>query len=170
MEIYIVRHGDARDPTVPWLASDDLRPLTTTGRDEVALMARLLGRLSVQPDAVLGSPLTRAQQTAEIIAEMLDMSGGAGTCLDMAPGGSPDGVLHDLTEFGTARAVVLTGHMPDVGQLTGYLAWNAPDFSIPFRTGEVCRIDLPDGNLAPGTGDFRWLIPPRIARMLLRDL
>jgi len=154
---------------MPWITSDEMRPLTESGRDEVALMARLLGRLGVRPVAVLGSPLVRAQQTAEIIAEMLGVAGGAGVCLDMAPGGSPDGVLHDLSGLGTARAVVLNGHMPGVGQLAGYLAWQALDIVLPFRTGEVCRIDVPDGNLAPGTGDFRWLIPPRVARKLLGD-
>lgn len=169
MEIYIVRHGDARDPSVPWLGPDDLRPLTATGRDEVALMARLLGRLRLHPDVVLGSPLVRAQQTAEIIADVLDVNDGAGTCLHMATGGRPDRILADITDLGSVRSVVLAGHMPDVGQLAGYLAFGALDIVLPFRTAEVCRVDLPVTNLHPGMGDLRWLIPPKVARSLLGE-
>ena len=168
MEIYIIRHGDAWDPTAPWITSDEMRPLTDKGRDEVALMARLLGRLGVRPDAILSSPLVRARQTAEILAEELG-AGGPSESAHLAPGGLAADVLNDITALGRGRAVVLAGHMPGVGRLAGYLLGQEIEFGIPFRTAEICRIDLPDDALVPGLGDLRWLIPPKVARKLLGE-
>lgn len=166
MKIYIMRHGDAASLEEAGVASDEDRPLTDLGRDEVALMARVLERLDVQPDLVLSSPLVRAWQTAEVMAGHL---GGTPVhrSMDMAPGGSLAGVLAQILRQGRPAETLLTGHMPGVGLLAGYLAWNLPDAAIGFRTAGICRIDLPDSSPAPGYGDMRWLIPPKVgARML----
>jgi phosphohistidine phosphatase len=169
MELYIVRHGDAIDQADPAVTGDEMRWLTDAGRDEVALMARLLEKLDVRPDLILTSPLVRARQTAEIIAEVVGPSSGPVDCHDMAPGGSPAGVLHAIGSRGQVKRVVVSGHMPGVARLAGYLAWHDPDQVFGFRTAAICRVDLPDVDPAPGSGELRWLIPPRIARRLLRQ-
>jgi phosphohistidine phosphatase len=169
MEIYIIRHGDAIDREDPQVTGDAMRWLTDTGRAEVAVSARLLGKLGVQPDLVLTSPMVRARQTAEIVAEVVGPSSGPEISEQLVYGGSLAGVLEDLVQRGLPARVVLSGHMPSVGALVGYLAWNTPETQVPFRTGEVCRIDLPDDAPMPGYGDLRWLLPPKIARKLLRE-
>ena len=167
MKIYIMRHGDAATMDEAGVSSDEDRPLTNLGRQEVALMAKVLERLGVQPDVILSSPLVRAWQTAEIVAARFGAESALTQSIDMAPGGSPAGVLAQILRHGRPAETVLTGHMPGVGILAGYLAWNQRDAAINFRTAGICRIDLPDGSPAPGYGDLRWLIPPKVgARML----
>lgn len=168
MEVYIVRHGHARDPHGPHYADDRLRPLTDDGHAEVATIARVLRRLDVTPDLYLSSPLVRARETAEDLAALLDGSGDVTLFDELAPAGSPAAIVRELA-LRRPRQVVLTGHMPDVGRLAGYLTWQDADIVFPFRTAEVCRIDLPDDDVLPGRGDLRWLIPPKVARKLVGE-
>lgn len=130
-------------------------------------MARLLERLGVAPDLILSSPLVRARQTAEIVSDHFNGQTPVTDSPDMAPGGSQAGVLAQILRHGRPGETVLTGHMPDVGMLAGYLAWAQRDAFIRFRTAGICRIDLPDDSPAPGYGDLRWLIPPRVSERLL---
>jgi phosphohistidine phosphatase len=167
MEIYIIRHGDAIDRNDPQITSDAMRWLTEAGRDEVAVSSRLLAKLGVVPDLVLTSPMVRARQTAEIVADLIGPKSGPEISEHLVYGGSLAGVLEDVLQRGRPSRVVLAGHMPSVGALVGYIAWGSPENEIPFRTGEVCRIDLPDDAPLPGYGDLRWLIPPKVARKIL---
>lgn len=167
MEIYIMRHGDAIEHEAPGVASDEMRELTGKGRDESALMARMLVRLGITPDLVLTSPLIRARQTAEIVADITSTKTGASVSDELAPGGSLTGILNDILSHGRPRQSVLVGHMPGVGQLVGLFAWQDAWLVKRFRTAEICRVDLPDDGPVPGSGDLRWTIPPRVAQRLI---
>lgn len=166
MRLYIIRHGNATDPFHPSVTSDEARELTAAGRGEVATMAALLKRLAVAPSLILSSPLIRARQTADILADVLDAEPPL-TSPNLAPGGSLAGVLDDIVSRHVTGDVIVGGHMPGVGALAGFVAWGDPGIVFPFRTAEVCRIDLDGDRLTPGAGDLRWLIPPRIAEKLL---
>jgi phosphohistidine phosphatase len=167
MEIYIVRHGDAIDRNTPGITSDEMRWLTDLGREEIALAARVLARLGVRPDLVVSSPLVRARQTGEIFIEELGVERGLLMTEELAPGGSHAGLMHVLGRESGPERVVLCGHMPGVGSLASWLAWGRPELVLPFRTGEVCRVDLRGDLLVSGGGDLRWLLPPKIMQKLL---
>lgn len=162
-----MRHGDAVDRMDPAMKTDEMRPLTDQGKDEVAAMARVLAQLGVKPDAILTSPLVRARETAEIVAA--ELGGGKPAVSDeLAPDGALSGVLNDILNAGPPKQVLLSGHMPGVGRMVGYLTWASSEIVVPMRTAAVCRVDLPDESPFPGTGDLRWLLPPRIAGRLTR--
>jgi phosphohistidine phosphatase len=167
VQIYIVRHGDAINRDDPRVTSDEMRELTSEGRDEVELMSLLLARLDVKPDLILTSPLIRARQTAEIIASVTGAQSAPSVSDELAPGGSLAAVLNDILSHGRPKQTVLTGHMPGVGAMAAYLIWREPHMALPFRTGEICRVDLPDDSPVAGYGDLRWAIPPRIASRLI---
>lgn len=167
MKIYIMRHGNAWPLEDASMTTDEERPLTELGRQEVALMARVLEMLGADPDLILSSPLVRAQQTAQIVSEHFDGKVAVTNAIDLAPGGSLAGVLAQTLRAGRPAETLISGHMPDLGMLAGFLAWNQRDAVIRFRTAGICRIDLPDDNPAPGHGDLRWLIPPKVGERLL---
>ncbi len=169
MQIYIIRHGKALDHHDPRATSDEMRWLVDEGRDEVSMMAALLARLGVRPDLVLSSPLVRARQTAEIIADELGVAAGVTLSDELAPGGSPAGVIEAILRHGKARHVVAAGHMPGVARLAGYLLHQDPGSGFGFQTGAIARIELPDDDLAPGAGRLRWMIPPSVAARLLAE-
>ena len=173
MELYLLRHGDAVDRATGGYATDDERPLTGAGRAEARRAAGALAELGVKPELVLTSPLARAAETAAIAAELLRPRYGAHESAALAPGGTPAAVLAAVTGYGDyfgvgdapVRRVLLVGHMPDLGELAGWLVWGRAELALRLRTGGMCRIDLP-ADPAAGAGDLRWLLPPRLLRRL----
>ena len=165
MELYILRHGDAVDRASGGYARDEERPLTEQGREEARMAGGALAALGVRLDLLLTSPLVRARETAELAADALRPRRGPLESAALALSARPEVVLAALHEAGDARAALLVGHMPDLGELAGWLVWGQSDLTLSLRTGGVCRVDLPD-QPAPGTGDLRWLLPPRLTKAL----
>jgi phosphohistidine phosphatase SixA len=64
--LYVVRHAHAGDRG-SWVANDDERPLSLTGRGQAAGLAGLLSTASIE--RVLSSPSVRCVQTVEPLAE-----------------------------------------------------------------------------------------------------
>jgi phosphohistidine phosphatase len=133
MLLFLVRHGHAEkgDP-------DDLRPLSERGRDEARAVARQLTEHATPPALVLTSPLLRARQTAEQIAQAT----GAELRVDerIAPGLTPDLLIAALDEERGPVAVV--GHQPDFSEVAFALTGSDPGFA----TGGVAEIAVEKGS------------------------
>ncbi len=69
MDLYLVRHATAEDRAE---TGDDERALTEEGKAKMIRATRGLAKLKVRPDLILASPLRRARETAEILAEGLN--------------------------------------------------------------------------------------------------
>lgn len=69
MFLVLMRHGKA-EPKKPGIP-DDERPLTQEGRLQVAKVARIL---ALKPKYVVSSPLKRALETAELVADILGVN------------------------------------------------------------------------------------------------
>src|SRR5437764_13430832 len=71
LKLYLIRHGHAGDPD-QWDGPDDSRPLSERGRRDLRRTAAVLaGRETI--DILRTSPLVRAVQTAEIVAQALEI-------------------------------------------------------------------------------------------------
>lgn len=68
MKLYLVRHGESRDLAAGLHQHPD-SPLTEAGHKQAGNVARRLAKLPI--DLILSSPLSRAHQTARIIADQL---------------------------------------------------------------------------------------------------
>lgn len=153
VEIYLLRHADAGDPTV-FRGDDAQRPLSDKGRRQASSMGRFLNRRGFHPDVIVSSPKMRSRQTAELVAAALDTP----VTLDERLGGPLD--LDALSEVVAAaagkRKVLLVGHDPEFSELAAELI-GAPQ--VALKKGALARIDAPMP-FAPGGGELRWLIPP----------
>ena len=165
MDIYLLRHGDAVDRLTGGYAHDEERPLTEKGRQEARIAAESLRGLGVTITEIFASPLVRATQTASTATEILRPTRGLTHCDALAPGSTPEEIIAALAGVGTNDSVLLVGHMPDLGELAGWLIWGDPLVALPFRTGGLCRITVPTPP-QPGQGDFRWFAPPKLLRKL----
>jgi phosphohistidine phosphatase len=125
MRVILVRHAEAA-PGSP----DETRTLTPEGREA----ARRLGeRLAAEPiDALLTSPLLRARETAEPIAEAAGVE--AEPDERLAPGASLDDVRAAVA--GRGETVVVVGHQPDFGDAVLALTGREVAFP-PAGTAEV---------------------------------
>ena len=106
MRLFLVRHAEAA-PGDP----DDLRPLTSAGRDTARELAT---RLAAEPlEAVLTSPLLRARETAAAIADAAGLEAEADERL--APGATADDLRGAAA--GRGETVVAVGHEPDCSEI-----------------------------------------------------
>ena len=165
MRIYLMRHGNALDVGEQGVRRDSERPLSDKGVETCREVAQGLVTLGVNPDLVVSSPLVRARQTAEVVAETL-----GGRPLSLSPLLAPSGSLPDLLDWlhkGLWDSVLLVGHMPDLAVLASLLLCSHPNAGIDFKKSAVCCIAFL-GRPAPGSGDLQWFLPPKPLIMIAR--
>jgi phosphohistidine phosphatase len=161
-ELYLIRHGVAEERGDAW-PDDSKRPLTPDGVDRLRRSMRGLVRIDVGFDVVLTSPLTRARQTAEVLADQLHPRPPIVVVESLAPGGTHQALLADLEKQSRRTRIALVGHEPGIGELAARLAGMRR--SMEFKKGAFCRIDVDE--LPPdGSGTLRWFGPPRLLRAL----
>src|SRR5205814_1619732 len=138
---------------------------TADGMTRMKKAARGLGRLDVDFDVILSSPLVRARQTAEILSSELDGHPPIVNCEPLGPGGTFAALVGDLEKQSRRTRIALVGHEPDIGELAARLIGSR--HSIEFKKGAICRIDL-DALPSNGPGDLRWLLPSKFLRAVKR--
>ena len=145
MKVFLIRHALAVDQGAQ--LADGHRYLSEKGRRGIREVGRKLRDENISFDHILTSPLVRAVQTAELLAELLDYIGLVEALPALGPGIPPRIAAAELPARGMAVAVV--GHEPGMSHLGAYLT-GKPSFP-PFRPGQVCCIE---------DGKPRWFIHP----------
>ena len=69
--LVLIRHAHALPTYQARVDCDALRPLSPEGQQKAAFTATRLAQLALKPNLIVTSPLVRAVQTAEIIAQAL---------------------------------------------------------------------------------------------------
>lgn len=158
MQVFIIRHGIA-ELRENWDKPDFERPLTDKGRKKTEAVAEGLRRLEVALTHLYTSPLTRAQQTAEIIQKKLKIHKLQQTDL-MRDDADPTALLTFLNEHDRDAALALVGHEPHVSELLGFLVTGE---KISFTTFKKAGIAMLEGELPAQAGGFqlRWLAEPK---------
>lgn len=135
-----MRHGPAEDDAPS--GQDFDRALTAPGRERVRQVARELLRCSHAPLLILTSPLVRALQTAEIVAQHAEVALPLQVRREMAPGGNARSLVYELAR-NQARDVMVVGHEPDVSSLAAGLL--PQGFARPFEKAMVVAIEAEEG-------------------------
>jgi len=152
MKLYLVRHAAAVDRAAGM--SDEERYLTPEGRDFFRKTARTMLEKGIDPDLIITSPLLRAVQTADILAERLSYRGPLVVRNELQPGFAMPALLKLLNEFRTVNELVLVGHEPDLGSITAALL--ALPFGLSFRKGTAAKLKI-DTVALPASATFKWL-------------
>jgi phosphohistidine phosphatase len=156
--LHLLRHAHAGDPA-KWDGDDASRPLSEKGRRQSKDLGGLLAVIDEPPDLFITSPKVRAVQTAEIVAKALRNR--VKVVQDERLAGALDPALLNeiLLAAGPAYRPCVVGHDPDFSGLLGELIGT---YSIPMRKGALARIDFAGGEIAPGRGTLRFLLPPEV--------
>lgn len=148
LQLYLVRHEDAGEAE-----QDEHRSLTEFGRQRMRKTARFCLDQGVVLDAIFTSPLVRAVQTAEILAEGLGFDGPIDAHAEIA---FPSRIetLTRLIDRAPAnwRGLALVGHEPTLGQLAHHLLGEAARLR-GMRKGAVLALEY-----SGGQASFRYLI------------
>jgi phosphohistidine phosphatase len=159
MIVYFLRHGLA-GVREEWQGDDAGRPLTKKGRKNMRTQARTLAQLELPLDVILTSPLTRACQTADIVANELKMVALLKQDERLAPGFGRDGLELLLADYPAAKTIMLVGHEPDFSLTISALTGGG---KVILKKGGLARVDITA--TAPLQGDLVWLLPPKIMRL-----
>jgi len=151
MNLYLVQHGEALAKEI-----DPVRPLSEKGRQDVAKVGSFVAaNCHVRVSHLYHSGKLRARQTAEILAE----------CLDLSPPIQSDGLapMDDPAIWANrceelTKNIMLVGHLPHLVRLAGaLLRCGAESPSIAFRMGGMVALQREEGRWA-----LQWMIVPEI--------
>jgi phosphohistidine phosphatase len=154
--LYFLRHGQAGN-RAEWQGDDSARPLTTDGKRRMQREAAAIRALGVSPEVILSSPLVRAQQTAEILAEGLDLRDRLVTDRRLGPGFDPRQLKALLAAHRDASALLLVGHEPDFSDTISRLIGGG---RLDVKKGGLALVELEDRTALAGR--LLWLLPPRV--------
>jgi phosphohistidine phosphatase len=168
MMLLLIRHGPAGDREA-WraLGKDDfLRPLTADGRTRTRAAAKGLARIVGRPQAIATSPLARAIQTADHVAQVFGVEA-AEELNAILPAGAPADVVPWLTARAKLDLVALVGHEPHLGRLASWLLARSTSPFLQLKKGGACLLDL---GRSPRAGGARlvWMVAPAQLRRLGR--
>lgn len=155
MRIYFLRHGVAEDAG-PGM-SDEERRLTPAGRAEVKRVAEALRQLDLGLERILTSPLPRASETAEIVADALELRKELQVDQRLAYGFRLGALQEMAAEWQPAKRVMLVGHNPGMAVVPGQLAGGA---ALDMKKAGFIRVDAEV--IEPGAGLLKWLVPPAL--------
>lgn len=162
MRICLVRHAIAGERDAAKYPDDGLRPLTPEGRTRMAEAARGLRTLFV-PQAILTSPLLRAEQTADILLKAYGLHK-ARRCEALVTG-DDEQLLKDISDV-DAENVLLVGHEPHMsGSLAFLLTGEQAGMAATFKKGAAALVAC-EGEPGPGTCTLEWLLQPAALRGL----
>ena len=157
MEIYILRHGIAEEAKAGVLDPD--RALTDIGREKLRAVLEQARHGGVKPSLILTSPYRRAQQTAQMAAQVLGCHKIVETGI-LAPNSTPKAVWDAICARRREPALLVAGHEPLLGMTVGYLL-GAPALQVDLKKAALVRIDQESFSGAP-RGILKWMLTPRL--------
>ena len=156
MKLYFLRHGLAWDRT-EWKGSDDDRPLTDKGKERMERGAAAMADLGLELDAIVTSPLTRAHQTASIVAAALNTKDKLVVDNRLGTGFGKESVAAVLRDYADSECLMLVGHEPGMSEAISALIGGG---RIVCKKGGLACVELAEPSSMKG--NLLWLIPPRV--------
>lgn len=151
-----------REEALDRAIGDRARPLTDKGASRMRRIAKGLARRTPSLRAILTSPLLRAVQTAELVADAY----GKVDCVEtpaLLPEAEPDELSEVLGEHTADALVAAVGHEPHLSGFVSYCLAGQTKPLLELKKGGACLLRFDE---APGQSKGRliWLAPPAILR------
>ena len=161
MKLIVVRHGAAmdREEFAATGEPDDLRPLTKKGKNEMESVAEGLRQQVDTLDKLGTSPLVRARETADIIADAYKIELPEVT-RSLMPGAGFDEFEKWCDGLNNAKTVAVVGHEPHLSTLVTWLLTGDKDSRVRLKKGGACLLEF-ESEVRKGAGILNWLLTPR---------
>ena len=152
MALYLVQHGQSAAKDV-----DPSRPLTEEGRSTVKRIAQIAAGYGVSVSMIRHSGKRRAQETAEIMASLLNPAEG----VRQSDGLNPNDDVRNLSRhISETDNVMLVGHLPFMEKLLSFLVAGSPDITVmKFQQGGIVCLDRDHEG---GSWFIKWALMPKI--------
>jgi len=156
MNIYLIRHGDAEKASVQ--KKDSERTLTPEGEQKIKTAAEGWKLLIPQFSHIISSPLVRALQTAEIVAQVYKFTGKIITDKRLMFGNKTEELINLANEI-MGHDMAFVGHEPDFSEHVSRLTSNS-GVKIDFKKGMIVKISFP-AKAKISRGVLEFLIPSK---------
>lgn len=153
MQLYLFRHAEAEAGSIT--LPDSARQLTKRGIERTRKAAGVIKALGLKPAHLYSSPLVRARQTADLLAEALGVE--VEERAEVGPGFNAQAAAQLVQNAGQDDQIMFVGHEPDFSATVSAIiggGW------VEMKKGGLARIDV--DNLQPLRGTLVWLIAPKI--------
>ena len=153
MDLYFLRHAEAEEQEMGQADAD--RELTRKGREQAQRTAAWLRKRKVRVEVVLSSPLLRAVQTAEPVADLMSVD------VEEDPrlaGGklTPRALRALVEENGNPRSLLFVGHEPDLSVLIGQLT------AEPVELKKSALALVQGKEIAEDEMELVWVVPSKL--------
>ena len=165
MDLYILRHAIAEERTASSGADSD-RCLTPVGAKKMRRIAAGMKASKLGFDLILSSPFVRAKETAQIVADVFDLTKQLEFSPQLAPDGNPADLISELNkEHRGKKSVLLVGHEPYLSRLVSLLISGDTGLLIELKKGGACKLSV-EGLRYGRCATLEWLLAPRQLRRL----
>jgi phosphohistidine phosphatase len=122
--------------------------------------------LRLKFDAILTSPLVRATETAEIVAQVYANQPVPQVLPALATGIPPTGVASALKPFAEYGHVLIVGHEPQLSGLVALLLTGSNDaMRLRLKQGGCIALEFAE-RIERGKAELRWMLTQRQLRRL----
>jgi phosphohistidine phosphatase len=153
MDLYLLRHAEAGEAP-----RDEDRELSERGRAQAGAVAAGIGWLDLGFTAIVSSPLPRATQTAQPLAQALALP--LETAEELAPGYSPKDALALVARRGDR--LLLVGHEPQLSDIVGLVTGG----HVRMRKAMLAALELQSAEVTEGV--LAWALTWRHLQRLGR--
>jgi phosphohistidine phosphatase len=157
MDLFLMRHAVAVARAVG--VDDFQRPLTKEGQRDQRLVARTLFPLLWPLDHLFSSPLLRARQTADIVAEILGFPGEVEETTVLGEDCTVEGMLKLLHGSPRQARILCVGHEPNMSRLSAVFLDGEGRSAVAFQPGSTIALTFV-GHASPGRGILRFFLRP----------
>lgn len=168
MHLLIIRHAIAedREDFAKTGKPDDLRPLTAGGRAKMVRCAEGLREIMPRITVLASSPLVRARETAEIVADEYEIENCA-TTETLVPTADFSAFVDWVADRADQAVVAVVGHEPHLSRLATWLTSGVEESHLELKKGGACLISFED---APkkGAGTLEWSLYPSHLRTIAK--
>ena len=162
MDLFVLRHGEAGN-RAKMISADSKRTLTVAGRKEIEDVTEGISHLKIKPDRIISSPMTRARETADILADSQKMSR-VEEWPELNPEGSRQQLYDRLSTLRTDSSIVIVGHEPYLTSMICEII-GAPSGQMALKKGGLARVHV-NAFVPKVRGELRWLLSPRLLKRL----
>ena len=147
MKLYLVQHGLAVDKSI-----DAERPLSEQGRSDVEGMATWLQKANIQIACVYHSGKTRAQQTAKIFADNLQIAQ-----FHHIDGIKPNDEIEPMVKIinNLDSDTMIVGHLPFMQRMVSTLLCGSQEMGCHYQPGSVVCLASDNGQWS-----LQWMLRP----------
>ena len=142
-ELFIMRHGQAENPSAATGWSDRARQLTEVGVQRIQAMIPAMRQLQFVPELIVSSPYPRAAETARIVHEGLKI--GRSIQFVDALGADQNVFAFYQTQLAerleSSDSLMVVGHEPILSQLASLLIAGNLSTRIQMKKGAVIHLE-----------------------------